>query len=342
MGKKAKKRIKSKNNYSYNIKLIRKNIKHDLYSQYFKEEEKANKNMDNFFFFNKSPEEEEKDYYNRYKQYISEQFNSTIVNMFILYINRKKDLPINYQKESNFINKFINLIKDLLMNELELSCFTLLLDEMGWEYPDVNHWTYFYILGIFSKKICGREEESSLLNNIFDRKDNNFINYYTTICEEEKINNFVEQKFSIKLLNERFKQLNRFINSYCRKNFINYNGVVDKIVKLSQPYGEESKGIQLYKDEKINENMNNNLKLDLMGDYKEINDDKNNIPNNDVFQQLIPNPLNEQSRHFIHNKYNNNDLNLRVKPMLSLNLFRENSSQLSIKSIIKYFSYVLL
>jgi len=295
--------------------------------------------MNNYFFFNNSPEEEEKDYYNRYKQYISEQFNSTIVNMFILYINRKKDLPINYQKESNFINKFINLIKDLLMNELELSCFTLLLDEMGWEYPEVNHWTYFYILGIFSKKICGREEESSLLNNIFDRKDNNFINNYTIICDEEKITNFVEKKFSIKLLNERFKQLNRFINSYCRKNFINYNGVVDKIVKLSQPYGEESKGIQLYNDGKINEDINNNLKGDLMGDYNQMYyegsffEKKNNKNNNDAFQQLIPNPANEQSRHFIHNKYNNNNnMNLRFK-LSGLNLSRENSSQLSIKSI---------
>ena len=60
---------------------------------------------------------------------MKEEFNPTIVNMLIIFINKK--LPKAYQNESNFINKFINLIKKLLLNEIELSCFTILIDEIS-------------------------------------------------------------------------------------------------------------------------------------------------------------------------------------------------------------------
>ena len=41
---------------------------------------------------------------------------------------------------------------------------------------------------------------------------------------------------------KRFKELNRPHNTYCKFDFIDYNGIVDIIYKLSQPYGEENKG----------------------------------------------------------------------------------------------------
>jgi hypothetical protein len=351
MVKKMKKRKNTKIKSFGNINEIKKKIKNELYSQYNTKEEKKNHNIINTNFEQKTPEEEEREYLNLYKQYMKEEFNPTIVNMFIIFLN--KNMPIEYQNESNFINKFINLMKILLLNEIELSCFTLLIDEMGWSYPDATPWTYFSALGIYSKKICGKEEESILLTNIYDRKENDFILNYANITSEEKITNFVEN-LSVQIINERFKQLNKFINSYCRKNYINYNGVVDKIVKMSQPYGEESNGNQLYKDEVEkdnniginNNNISNNNFVDGLGvgDYKGNNNllpdvKKNNIKNNEnnLIQPTFSNYLFEQTKSFTNFQYNpyNRDTffdynNQNLNYMPSLNPFRM-SSQPSFK-----------
>ena len=349
---KKKKSTKSKTTNELNS--IKKLIKNELYSQYDTKEEKKNQNKINSNYIQKSPEEEEKEYDNLYKQYMKEQFNPTIVNMLIIFINKSKDFPIEYQKESNFITKFITLIKKLLLNEIEISCFTILLDTMGWAYPNVYHWEYFCILGIHSKAICGKEEESTLLTNIYDRKLQNFFNNYTNIINEDKINNCVDN-LTIQSINERYKQLNKFINSYCRKNFINYNGVVDKIVKLSQPYGEESNGNQLYNDEilKVKENNNNNnninININLLNDNRDVktnylffeeknNSNKKNINNNNLVQPMFSNLFYEQSRHFQNFQYNNresvidyNNPNMYM-PSLNLNSYRA-PSQSSFKLV---------
>ena len=276
---------------------------------------------------------------------MAEEFNSTIVNMIIAYINKNKKILLEYQRESYFINKFINLIKSLLMNEVELACFTILLDKMGLKYSNFDHWTYFCILGIYSKKLCGREEESALLINIFSNKNNEFINYYTYICDEELIQNVDEKSISIKLINERFKQLARPINSFCRKNYINYNGVVDKIVKLSQPYGEESNGNQLY-TEILNENNNNkyndilinrnNFNNEIRSEQVGLSNELTNIKkNNNSLQLVMPNNFNEKNylmNNLYINKYNNGDLNNFNLYASSLNLDNRGISQFSLKS----------
>ena len=363
MAKKIKNKIKPKRvktNNSFDVKKIKKLIKNDLYSHYIKKDE-AMKTLNPFYYQN-TAEEEEKEYYNRYTEYMAEQFNSTIVHMIIIYINKSKDFPEEYKTEVFFMNKIVNLIKHLLMNEIELACFTILLDEMGWKHPTIDHWTYFSILGIFSKKICGHEEESSLLNNIFERKNNEFIDYYTSVCDEEKINNVVEEKLTVKLMNDRYKKLTKSINSYCRKNFINYNGIVDKIVKWSQPYGDQSNGNELYNDEQLNLNKNkkninnnkdsnkdNNKDNNLLFDFKEEyispfhteQNKTNNIINNNSYNLLPPiisSAFNDQGKFSINN---NSYINKYIVPDInnqnmylpnSLNLVKGNSSRLSLKS----------
>ena len=141
------------------------------------------------------------------------------------------------------------------MNEFEISYFTILLDRIGWKWQNVEHWTYFCILGIYTKLLCGKEYDSSLLMNIISRNSPEFTDYYTNfICDEETMDKINENVINIRLINERFKLLNKPINTYCRNNYINYNGIVDKIVKLSQPYGDESNGNQLKSNEQFNSN----------------------------------------------------------------------------------------
>ena len=71
--------------------------------------------------------------------------------MIIAHLNKNKEKlkSYNYDKEPNFINRFINLIKQLYLNEIELAYLTLLLDKLDWKFDTINnHQIYFYAFGI--------------------------------------------------------------------------------------------------------------------------------------------------------------------------------------------------
>jgi hypothetical protein len=257
--------------------------------------------------------------------------------MIIIYINKNKYFPLRYQNESKFINKLINMLKHLLMNQFEIAYFTILLDKIGWSWKNVEHWTYFCILGIYTKLLCGKEYDSSLLMNIISRNSPEFTDYYTNfICDEETMDKINEKEINIRIINERFRLLNRPINTYCRKNYINYNGIVDKIVKLSQPYGDESNGNQLKSNEQFNSNNGildkNEIKVNINKNIDDEND-YNQLKYNLIMQPMISNTFSQrqksigysslyQSKNCIEEINNNN---------LSLNLLNKKSSQLSLK-----------
>ena len=68
---------------------------------------------------------------------------------------------------------------------------------------------------------------------------------YGDIINMNEFDNLEEKGISVKEINARYKELSKPINSFCRKDFIIYSGIADKIVRLSQPYGEDSNGNQL-------------------------------------------------------------------------------------------------
>ena len=218
-----------------------------------------------------------------YSDYITETFNSTIIHMLIAYImkNKEKLNKYKYDREPNFINKFVILIKELYINEIEVAYLTLLLDKMGWQFDNFDHWIYFYCLGIYTKKkVTGEYESDNLIqkNSFVEDKYLDFIN-------GTEIDNFEKEGISNKELNKRFIELTRPINSYCRKNFINYSGIADKIIRLSQPYGEESNGNKLFEEnneeEKNNINNNDDKKIEFYGSFK-ANNNISNINNNNI------------------------------------------------------------
>ena len=350
MVKKAKKKSTKKNirnGHSFDIQALKKVIKHELFSQYSSPEldKLKNKNREDFLLI--SNEEEEKLYNIKYRKYLSEEFNSKIVNMIIVYLNKNKTLPLIYKIEPDFIFKFINLLKHLLMNEFEISYFTILLDKIGWGWQNVEKWTYFCILGICTKKLCGREDDSSLLINLISRNCPEFMDYYTNwVCDEEIENIIQEKEMNVKIINERLRQLNRPINTYCRKNFINYNGIVDKIIKLSQPYGNESIANQLKCNEKINSNNGiidiNEIKVmstvygSLCGDFNRKND-FNYLKNNLIMNPNISSIYNQRQKvnarlsELSQSKLSFDEMNQYNPSNYNLNLFKKGSSQLSLK-----------
>jgi hypothetical protein len=200
-----------------------------------------------------------------YSDYITNIFNSRIIYMLIVYMNKNKEkLKIyKYDIEPNFFNKFIHLIKELNLNEIEVAFMTLLLDKLDWTFNNIDHWTYFYLLGIYTKKIVtGEDASDDFLSSKEEIRDK-----YATFVYDDTVEELENNKIKTQEINMRYKELNKPINSYCRKNFINYTSVADKIVRLSQPYGEESIGNQLFIEENENEIKKNEVKEKKCNNY---------------------------------------------------------------------------
>ena len=231
------------------ISEFKKKIKAEFYSFY---DSKAVKN-------DKSKNEDEscilsdeinKTYYYKYTQYILYTFNSTIVNMIIVYFNENKKTLVLYRPEQNFIYNLIYLIKNLMMNEIEVSYFTLLLDKLGFNYENIDKWLYLTVLGIIAKKSTSKENDYSFLIKIFSRKYPKFEETYLNFISDEKISDKIAKKnINIKLINKRFNELTKPINSFCRKNYIVLDGIIDKIINLSHPYAKDEIPNNIIKNE---------------------------------------------------------------------------------------------
>lgn len=230
---------------------------------------------------------------NKYSKYITDIFNSKIIYMLIIYMNKNKDILKRYQydKEQNFLNKFIHLIKELNLNEIEVTYMTILLDKLGWGFRNMEHWIYFYSLGIYTKKIVTNELESDELLKLKEEMREKYIDLINDDIFEELEKN----KITIEEINKRYKELIKPINSYCRKNFINYTSITDKIIRYSQPYGSESNGNQLFIQKKLDdenkikeekEKRNNYLFGDNYGMYINPNAFSVNINEVNKFNQI--------------------------------------------------------
>ena len=181
--------------------------------------------------------EKDREYFIRYTSYINNEFNSNIVNMIVLYINDCNSFTKKFKEEPNFILNMVNLVKSLFMNEIEVAYYTIALDKIGVNYKDIDHWLYFSILGVATKKLCGKEEDCFLLINKLSKKNQKFIDEYSAFINDNKIiAQISNNQISLQQINQRFILLSKPVNTYCRKNYLNFQGIIDNIVKLSQPY----------------------------------------------------------------------------------------------------------
>ena len=247
-------------------------------------------------------------YFLRYTQYTMHEFNPKIVDMIIVYYNQNKSFPKLAKSEPNFIYKLINILKNLLMNELEVAYFTVLLDKIEYNSINIEQWIFLTFVGITAKKLCGTSKDLMLIIYYFSSKDEKFIEKYSSFLDDEKhVSSIITNKISLKQINKRFKYLTKPINKYCQKNYINTNGIVDKIVKKCQPYN-------------INENRSTNDRINKKNTTKKYNKKNNSILNKfivtkpcELFQfenyiDMINNntQINLESINEIENNINNN------------------------------------
>ena len=314
MGKKnllkKKKNIHSKKN-DLDIYSLKSNIISELIDSYnpepkFNERGSLIKNND------------QKDYAIAYNYYISNEFNSKCVSLCVDYLNQT-NLKKKFKTVNNFTEKFIKIIKDLMMNEFELIIFFLYLNKFTLE-ENSNELDFLYYIG-FATKIKTNHDTKIIkknLNEIFNKKFNN--NYNNFIFNFGKI---FEYNFDFIEINEQIKKLNKPHNNYCKQNFIDYNGVVDKIINLCQPYKGDSRGIQL-KTKKIKE-VNSLIDSDInKTNYAVNNSVIKTDPNNNGLNLI--NSCNIGNYYYGENdltnsltNYNNNIINNLIRKNISRN-----------------------
>ena len=253
-----------------------------------------------------SIEDKEKDrlYNKRYTHYILKEFNSAIVNMMISYINKDNSFPEKYKKEPNFIHNIINLLKHLFMNEIEIACFTILIEKMGWRNKKIEQWLYFEILGIITKKLCGNDNDLYILVNFISKNNPKFIGEYTAFIDDNKIKNKLNKyDINIKYINKRFIFLRKPINTYCKNNFINIEGLLDEIIRTSQSY---------CKNKSNNEQIKINIKK-VKEKINKIQKIENNVINDSLNKK-------EECENFFENINNINQINFTNIKNLGYNL----------------------
>ena len=262
-------------------------------------------------------------YQNMFQNYIKNEFTLicvSIINKIVIDINRNH--LEQFEGKYNFNKLFIDLAKELLLNEYELILLSLYL-----EYINIS--LYFDIFSMeesllyicfFVKKLTLDDEELEPILHYLNKKYNNFeINYQKWYkVNEKKINS--RYFFHYKEVNKRFKEYNTPFNKYCRDNYIDYNYIVDRILTMSLPYADIKKDSNINKSNDINNDNKNN------DNYSIGNKNTQNIDNNDK---------NKEINSILINKLNNNNNNYNIKDninnknlKLNLNLNNENKNKI--------------
>ena len=130
------------------------------------------------------------------------------------------------------------------MNEIEITLFTMYIDDLGWSFPGIHYLVHILFTALLTKHHCNKNIDHFM--NYFQMQNSFFIENYTKW--KEKIN---EDDYTNEEINERFTQINKPFNSYCVADYIDYNCVVDSIITLSQPYGEQNSTTGIKEDKII-------------------------------------------------------------------------------------------
>ena len=240
--------------------------------------------------FIKNNYEKEKNYSSIYKNYINEEFSP----LCLVIINRiiSNSETLNYDiKNNNELHKILlSLTKQLMMNEYELTIFSMILDEFGWSNIDFSINDYLMFIGFFVKKLSSDDE--LIIFDYIKKIDNSILDKYSKWKKiyNDKIKN--HNNFTYNEVNKRFKLLKRPFNIYCKNNFIDYNNVVEKILNMSLPYNENK--------HKENEDIN------FIDEEKKIGNKKTKTINFKIKKISYLNEKQLSTTSNLNNKYNEN------------------------------------
>ena len=205
----------------------------------------------------------ENNYNKYYIEYMREQFNFKIIKMFFNFIFTSKCIPIKAKDNRHFIKNFLKIIKNLLMNEIELATMAYILEEkMKWVQNQETDeiWYHIYYICLKSKELTSNDDIFNLLMDILDFNNKGFKNNYNEWNENEYSKKCNDKDISIIQINQMYKTL--MISNDLNQNqgkFINYNEVVNKIMEYSEKTTKYKNEKKVKNDkEKIDKNKSNN------------------------------------------------------------------------------------
>ena len=251
-----------------------------------------------FFKINYNPSLQDnlqKDYYKRYLFYLKEEFNSKVISMFSNYISLSKVIPISFKNNRYFLQEFLKIIVNLLINEIDLVILTLILDNMGWIEQGSQPWIYIYYICLSVKEQTSSENTFSILLQILERNNKgfkeSFLQWINNINNRKKL-----QQIEISKINERFKDLMKPL--YLNENhikYINYNEIVNKIIMISK---QKENIPPINTNNVVNSNINININKKPL-----ISNNKYNQLKQPTIQMLPLEPMPYQSGYFYNNKF---------------------------------------
>ena len=204
----------------------------------------------------------DKNYLSLYKKYINEEFSPLCIVFINRIINQSETLNPEIKNNNDLHKIILSLTKQLMMNEYELTIYSMILDEFGWSNIEFSEEEYLMFVGFFVKQLSG-DDELIILENfkqksslLIDEKYSNWKKLYNDKIKSHRI-------FTYSEVNKRYKLLKRPFNIYCKNNYIDYNNVVEKILKMSLPYNESKQKEEediISIDENEKKNKNNKIK----------------------------------------------------------------------------------
>ncbi len=156
----------------------------------------------------------------------------------LIFVNRliidSQSLPSSIRTNFALQKILYNIVKTLMMSELEVIYLSLFLDKMGWQTEGYQLDENLLITGVSVKMYLNT-------NYMFF-----FEHLSKTMKIEDQFNTWLSKKkdfshsmnISPRELNERYKSFSRPVNKYCKNNYIDYNSIVDQILQMSMPYSE--------------------------------------------------------------------------------------------------------
>ena len=202
----------------------------------------------------------EKLYKSLQNNYIKNNLNINIISMITKLINTSNTISKTLKSNYPLNDLLIEIVKEFMLTDLEIVYFSLYLDIYGWENKYFDLKDNLILTALSVKKY---------LNEDIDIIETHLTENYENI--KEKLANWIlsqkdKKKIVItpRMVNERNNLLKKPFNCYCRKNYIDYDDAVDKILHLSLSYNEINKH--------INNNKQKNKSKELIDFTKEEND----------------------------------------------------------------------
>ena len=199
------------------------------------------------------------------KNYLLNEFTNNClvyINKIIINVDKNHLKKIQGTFELNKI--FIQIIKELLMNEFELILLSLYLENFDLSYNNnIESFKQSLIfLCFFIKKLTLSKDKLSPINSFLIRKYQGFEDNYAKWFESNSSILNKKLYFSYVEINQRFKEFNKPYSIFCKSNYLDYNLIIDRILTMSIPYNETKGGNKSSNNKKsLNEiyNINNSL-----------------------------------------------------------------------------------